>query len=104
MLDLEEELGIEDLSRVEAPRTTKTDLEDIKRKSDENLNIIKTNQHTIDKEIKRNIIVNLIGALDYYIRELILWGIIAITQDNFSKGKEYDTFMISIRFLKNALE
>ena len=73
--ELLEELGIGNLSRLEAPRTTKTDLEDIKRKSDENLNIIKTNQHTTDKEIKRNIIVNLIGALDYYTRELILWGL-----------------------------
>lgn len=106
MPDLEEELGIgiENLSRVEAPRTTKTDLGDIKRKSNENLNIIKKNQDTTDEEVKRNSIVNLIGALDYYVRELILWGILAITHDKFEKGKKYEEFQISINFIKKFTE
>ena len=64
------------------------------------LNIIKKNQDTTDEEVKRNSIVNLIGALDYYVRELILWGILAITHDKFEKGKKYEEFQISINFIK----
>ena len=92
MSDLERDLGIENLSREEAPRVTKIDLEDIKRKSDENMDIIKKNQDTTDEEVKRNIVVNLIGALDYYVRELILWGILAITHDKLKKVKSTKSF------------
>ncbi len=91
------------LSRPEAIRVTKQDLTDIKERSDENIRIIKGLNKTTDED-KRNIIVNLVGALDYYIHEIVLWGIKAITLDGFPQGKKYDNFLISIKFLKQAIE
>lgn len=104
MSDVERDLGIENLSRVEVERPSQNDLKIIKRKSDENISIIKLNQNSTDEEVKRNIVVNLIGALDYYVREIVLWGILVTTQDKFPKGKDYDKFMISIKFIKEVLE
>ncbi len=96
-------IGRNRLERHEAPRTTKQDLIDIKLRSDENLEIIESFSKESDED-KRNIIVSIIGALDYYIHEIVLWGIKAITLDGFKKGTNYDGFRVPINLFKKAIE
>lgn len=61
----------------------------------------------IDKyaeEQKRNFIVNLVAVIDHYMHELIIWGIVQITQNKFPLGKKYNEFSINICFLKDHFE
>ncbi|HEY4533575.1 MAG TPA: hypothetical protein VIG61_05405 [Fusobacterium sp.] len=59
---------------------------------------------TLDNEEKRSIVVNLIGALDYYIHEIIIWGLVQITLNKFPKGKKYNKIYIPIEYLKMIIE
>lgn len=80
---------------------------EIKKNSDENIELIEKKINTmlkIDDEEKRNIIVNLIAALDYYIHEIIIWGIVEITSNKFPKGKKYEGFLLSIKHIKNIFD
>lgn len=101
----EHDLGIDTFAPVADIRTSCEELKRIKRYSDENLKIIFSKISTLSNdEEKRNIIVNLIGALDYYIHEIVIWGLIQITLNKFPEGKKYDKVKISISYLKNVLE
>lgn len=90
------------LSREEGPRPSRESLDKIKKYSDENIQIINSKIHLCE-ETKRDIIVNLISALDYYIHDIIIWGIIEITENGFPEGINYRNFKISIEHVKNAL-
>ncbi|WP_426709448.1 hypothetical protein [Cetobacterium sp. SF1] len=97
-------LGIDDLRPVEDNRSSSNELKRIKKYSDENLNLILPKINTKNDEEKRNIAVNLIAALDYYIHEIIIWGIVQITTNKFPEGKSYDKVKISISHLKKSIE
>lgn len=95
-------INLPNLLRSEAPRPSKEELNKIKTYSDENLNIIKSKIDSCG-EIKRDIIVNIISALDYYVHDIIIWGIIEITENEFPKGLKYEAFEVSIKHVKAAL-
>lgn len=104
MTDTQKDLGFESFSPVKNIRASYEELVRIKKYSDENLNLIFLRINTEDEEEKRNIIVNLIGALDYYIHEIIIWGLVQITMNKFPKGKNYKNIKISIEYLKESIE
>lgn len=97
-------LGIDNFNPVKDNRSSLNELKRIKEYSDENLNLIFPQIKTTNDEEKRNIAVNLIAALDYYIHEIIIWGLIQITTNKFPKGKNYDKVKISINHLKKSIE
>jgi len=91
-------------TRDESPRPSREVLKKIKEISDENLKIINSKIKTDCENQKRDLIVNMISALDYYIHAIVIWGIIEITENQFPKGKKYDKFEISIRFIKQVYD
>lgn len=97
---------VDDFCPISDNRSSTEELKRIKEFSDENLKIIlnKINTDTKNDEDKRNILTNLIGALDYYIHEIIIWGLIQITLNKFPVGKNYHRLSISIKYLKNSIE
>lgn len=109
MPSIEEELdefnlGIDDFSPVEDNRSSSDELRRIKEYSDENLNLILPKINTNDDDEKRSVAVNLIAALDYYIHEIIIWGIVQITTNKFPEGKDYSEVEVSIKHLKKSIE
>lgn len=102
--DIEKELGIDTLSPVKNIRSSAEELSRIKKFSDENLDLIASKLTTTDEEEKRDIVVNLISALDYYVHEIIIWGIVQITLNKFPKGDKYNSIEISIKHLKEIIE
>ncbi|BEO97312.1 hypothetical protein FNCP10_21670 [Fusobacterium nucleatum] len=46
----------------------------------------------------------MIAALDYYIHEILIWGIVEITRNKFPKGKKYGEFSLSIQHIKNIFD
>jgi hypothetical protein len=94
----------ENFSPVENNRSSSEELKRIKKYSDANLNLIYLKLATSDEEEKRNIIVNLISALDYYVHEIIIWGIVQITLNQFPETKQYKRLEISIKYLKEFKE
>lgn len=102
--EIERELGIYDIRANQSIRPSFIALNEIKERSNENMAFIYTRLGTNCEEQKRDIIVNLISALDYYIHDIIIWGIIEITENNFPKGKNYDKFKLSIKHLKLVFE
>jgi hypothetical protein len=98
------DLGIDNFIAVEDRRTSTEELERIKNYSDENLRIIFLQIETTNDEEKRNIIVNLVSTVDYYIHEIVIWGLVQITMNNFPKGKCYSKVKIPINYLKEAIE
>lgn len=103
-LEAEIEDIVKSFSPVKNNRTSSEELKRIKKYSDDNLNLISLKLKTLDEEEKRNIIVNLIAALDYYIHEIIIWGIIQITLNKFPETKKYGKLEISIKYLKEFKE
>lgn len=101
---VEEDFIEKSFSPVENNCSSSKELERIKKYSDENLNLIFNKLNTKDEEEKRNIIVNLIAALDYYIHEIIIWGITQITLNGFPKTERYEKLEISINYLKDIKE
>lgn len=97
-------LGIDDFSPVEDNRSSSDELRRIKEYSDENLDLIFSKIETTNDEEKRSIAVNLIAALDYYIHEIIIWGLVQITTNKFPEGKNYEKVKISISHLKKSIE
>lgn len=91
-------------SPVKNNRPSADELRRIKEYSDENLNLILKMINTTNEEEKRNIIVNLIAALDYYIHEIIIWGIVQITLNGFSQTDQYKKIEISIEYFKEFKE
>ncbi|MGL4946801.1 MAG: hypothetical protein ACRCZR_00860 [Cetobacterium sp.] len=100
----ESALGIDSFSPVVDNRPSSEELKRIKKYSDENLNLILPKINTINDDEKRNIAVNLIAALDYYIHEIIIWGIVQITTNEFPEGKNYNKVEVSIIHLKKSIE
>lgn len=102
----EEEIDFiaENFSPVENNRSSSEELKRIKKYSDIDLNLIYLKLATSDEEEKRNIIVNLISALDYYVHEIIIWGIVQITLNQFPETKQYKRLEISIKYLKEFKE
>ena len=73
---LDEKDPLESFLPIENNRPSAEELERIKKYSDENLETISSKlglKDNLDDEEKRNIIINLIGALDYYIHEIIIF-------------------------------
>lgn len=103
-LEAEIEDIVKSFSPVKNNRTSSEELKRIKKYSDDNLNLISLKLKTLDEEEKRNIIVNLIAALDYYIHEIIIWGIIQITLNKFPETPKYGKLEISIKYLKEFKE
>lgn len=98
-------LGIDNFAPVEDNRSSSDELRRIKEYSDENLNLIASQIKTEnDDNENRNVIVNLIAALDYYIHEIIIWGLVQITTNKFPKGENYCNVKISIDHLKESIE
>lgn len=97
-------LGIDSFAPIVDNRSSSEDLERIKKYSDENLDLILPKINTNNDDEKRNVAVNLIAALDYYIHEIIIWGIIQITTNKFPEGKEYNDVEVSIKHLKKSIE
>lgn len=86
-------------------RSSTEELKRIEKFSDQNLELIfNMIDKTLDNEEKRSIVVNLIGALDYYIHEIIIWGLVQITLNKFPKGKNYNKICIPIEYLKLIIE
>ncbi|MGL5724482.1 hypothetical protein [Cetobacterium sp.] len=100
----ESALGIDSFAPVIDNRSSSEELKRIKKYSDENLDLILPKITTNDDEKKRNIAVNLIAALDYYIHEIIIWGIVQITTNEFPEGKNYNKVEVSIIHLKKSIE
>lgn len=100
----ESALGIDSFTPVIDNRSSSEELKRIKKYSDENLDLIFPKITTNDDEKKRNIAVNLIAALDYYIHEIIIWGIVQITTNEFPEGKNYNKVEVSITHLKRSIE
>lgn len=48
--------------------------------------------------------MNLIAALDYYIHKVIIWGLVQITFNEFTKTQKYKEFKISIEYIKKLKE
>lgn len=95
--DLKDPFEISGFNPVKNNRPSSEELERIKKYSDENLEIIfskfsidNLKEKKLDDNEKRDIIVNLIGALDYYIHEIIIWGLVQITLNKFPVGKNYE--------------
>lgn len=106
---LDEKDPLDSFLIIENNRPSAEELERIKKYSDENLETIFSKiglEENLDDEEKRNIIVNLIGALDYYIHEIIIWGLVQITLNKFPKGKNYEKQKIELeyRYIKMAFE
>lgn len=102
-----------DFKPVKNNRTSREELERIKKYSDENLEIIfskleidNNEEKILDDNEKRNVIVNLIGALDYYIHEIIIWGLVQITLNKFPVGKNYNKYKVELeyKYIKMAFE
>jgi len=107
MLDIENKKFLENIVPNEVKRPSCEKLKKIKETSNENMKLIFKKVNSInenDDEEKRNIIVNLVSALDYYIHEIVIWGIEEITRNKFPKGKRYDKFLISVKHVKNFFE
>lgn len=103
----------EDFKPVKNNRISCEELERIKKYSDENLEIISSKLEidndkgkTLDDNEKRDVIVNLIGALDYYIHEIIIWGLVQITLNKFPVGKNYNKHKVELeyKYIKMAFE
>lgn len=95
----------ESFNPVADKRSSTEELKRIKEFSDQNLELISNMiDKTLDNEEKRSIVVNLIGALDYYIHEIIIWGLVQITLNKFPKGKKYNKIYIPIEYLKMIIE
>ncbi|MGY0394490.1 MULTISPECIES: hypothetical protein [unclassified Fusobacterium] len=106
---LDEKDPLDSFLIIENNRPSAEELERIKKYSDENLETISSKiglKENLDDEEKRNIIVNLIGALDYYIHEIIIWGLVQITLNKFPKGKNYEKQKVELeyRYIKMAFE
>lgn len=106
---LDEKDPLDSFLIIENNRPSAEELERIKKYSDENLETISSKiglKENLDDEEKRNIIVNLIGALDYYIHEIIIWGLVQITLNKFPKGKNYAKQKVELeyRYIKMAFE
>lgn len=106
---LDEKDPLDSFLIIENNRPSAEELERIKKYSDENLETISSKiglEENLDDEEKRNIIVNLIGALDYYIHEIIIWGLVQITLNKFPKGKNYEKQKVELeyRYIKMAFE
>lgn len=106
---LDEKDPLDSFLIMENNRPSAEELERIKKYSDENLETISSKiglEENLDDEEKRNIIVNLIGALDYYIHEIIIWGLVQITLNKFPKGKNYEKQKVELeyRYIKMAFE
>ncbi|MGL5595682.1 MAG: hypothetical protein ACRDDH_17240 [Cetobacterium sp.] len=97
-------LGVDSFAPVVDNRSSSEELERIKEYSDENLDLILPKINTNDDDEKRSVAVNLIAALDYYIHEIIIWGIVQITTNKFPEGKEYSEVEVSIKHLKKSIE
>lgn len=98
------DLGIDDFAPIVDNRSSSEELKRIKKYSDENLDLILPKINTNDDDEKRNVAVNLIAALDYYIHEIIIWGIVQITTNKFPEGKNYNKVEVSIKHLKKSIE
>lgn len=106
---LDEKDPLESFLPIENNRPSAEELERIKKYSDENLKTISSKiglKDNLEDEEKRNIIVNLIGALDYYIHEIIIWGLVQITLNKFPIGKNYEKQKVELeyRYIKMAFE
>lgn len=110
---LEEKDPLETFITIENNRPSAQELERIKKYSDENLEIISSKlgidddeEKILDDNEKRNVIVNLIGALDYYIHEIIIWGLVQITFNKFPVGKNYNNYKVELEYnyIKMAFE
>lgn len=106
---LDEKDPLESFLPIENNRPSAEELERIKKYSDENLETISSKlglKDNLGDEEKRNIIVNLIGALDYYIHEIIIWGLVQITLNKFPIGKNYEKQKVELeyRYIKMAFE
>lgn len=106
---LDEKDPLDSFLIIENNRPSAEELKRIKKYSDENLETISSKiglEENLDDEEKRNIIVNLIGALDYYIHEIIIWGLVQITLNKFPKGKNYERQKVELeyRYIKMAFE
>lgn len=91
-----------DTTRDSSLRPSSVSLGEIKIRSNENLDLIKCRLSTSNIDEKRDLIVNMISALDYYIHDIIIWGITEITINQFPKGKDYDKFELSIKYIQQA--
>lgn len=111
--DPKDPFEISGFNPVKNNRPSSEELERIKKYSDENLEIIfskfsidNLKEKKLDDNEKRDIIVNLIGALDYYIHEIIIWGLVQITLNKFPVGKNYEKQKIELeyKYIKMAFE
>lgn len=103
--EIKETLGKVKPNKVIRPSYQK--LQKIKKISNENIGLICKKINSInkdDEEEKRNIVVNLISALDYYVHEIVIWGLEEITKNKFPKGKKYDKFYISVKHVKDFFD
>lgn len=103
--DPKDPFEISGFNPVKNNRPSSEELERIKKYSDENLEIIfskfsidNLKEKKLDDNEKRDIIVNLIGALDYYIHEIIIWGLVQITLNKFPVGKNYEKQKIELEY------
>ena len=74
--------------------------------SKENNDIYMFMNNAYENNLSKDIIVNLIGALDYYIHEIIIWGLVQITLNKFPVGKNYEKQKIELeyKYIKMAFE